>query len=694
MEPTLQTFAKHAQPRQQPFEASQRREDSATLDIEEKATLATTIDEIKAVTLGSNAETEEQSKRIEMVELQSKLFFRPEMERVALNLDHVGRRLIFRGDLLYARHSTWLKSHVMLFDHYLILTETVTQRESTAKGGEMGVFDVSKFPIPIQLLILESTNDDPVIRSPVKGFGVVNTGRKSVANTQNPRLNQTATNDLEPQNTPEDAQSNNSASIMSSVRKSDSAPSNDADAMLLYPFRLKHLGNPHVYTLYAPSAQNRHDWCNKILEAKTRYSTSLLTENSEPFRLRVIADTAFAYDSISASQRSVVLVKGTPLDQAIREIEQIYGTSLPPPVCRAEVNCAATFNCYGKSMVVIGTDFGLYISETNDHRRWIKSISISHVTQIGILEEFSICLIIADKSLIAYHLDTIIPGFNFPASNIDSKPQKLSGVRDVSFFATGRIKERTLVFYKKRDGLNSSFKVLEPIFQTSSEKKSRNLFGRKLGRGTTDFFKGFDEFHIPTECYTINLFNEYMAISTRRGFEVLSLNKKDPVAIPDMKNPAITNIAARLANQKPLGMFRLSSFEFLLCYEETSVYVDKGGDISRTVVMEYVGKAKTAVLYGVYLVLFNSEFVEVRNAENGRLRQVITGRDVRPLDYGINTLGADAATSQSNPPGNSAQKGTLKLAMAHPEVAGRRIVLEMVLNEGHSEEVFEQNAGV
>ena len=228
-------------------------------------------------------------------------------------------------------------------------------------------------PIPIQLLVLESTNDDPVIRSPVKGFGAVTTTRrKSIANTQNPRLNQTTTNDLEPQNTPEDAQSNNSVSIMSSVRKSDSAPTNDADAMLMYPFRLKHLGKPHAYTLYAPSAQNRQDWCNEILEAKTRYSTSLLKENSEPFRLRVIADTAFAYDAISASQPSVVSVKGTPLDQAIREIEQIYGTSLPPPICRAEVNCAATFNCYGKSMVVIGTDFGVYISEANDPRGWIK----------------------------------------------------------------------------------------------------------------------------------------------------------------------------------------------------------------------------------------------------------------------------------------------------------------------------------
>src|SRR3954465_101687 len=98
------------------------------------------------------------------------------------------------------------------------------------------------------------------------------------------------------------------------------------------------------------------------------------------------------------------------------------------------------------------------------------------VTQIAILEEFSLCLIIADKSLIAYHLDCITPSASLSTQSTDSSrraPQKLSGSRDVSFFATARMKERTLVFYKKKESLHSTFKVLEPVLQKSSEKKSR-----------------------------------------------------------------------------------------------------------------------------------------------------------------------------------------------------------------------------
>lgn len=249
------------------------------------------------------------------------------------------------------------------------------------------------------------------------------------------------------------------------------------------------------------------------------------------------------------------------------------------------------------------------------------------------------------------------------------------------------MKDRTLVFYKKkRENLQSRFKVLEPVFQKSTEKRSR-IFGRRLGAGVTEFFREFDEFYIPTECFTINLFHTYIAISTQKGFELMTLDKKAPISIPDLKNPATESIANKIANQRPLGMFRLSDAEFLLCYDECGVYIDKHGDVSRSVIMMFVGKAKHAAMYGAYLVLFDSDFVEIRNAENGRLRQIIAGRDIRCLDYGISPLGVGGPGGYTTTPTaeNITEQRTLKLAMAHPEIQGNQIVLEMILNDGHSE---------
>ena len=91
----------------------------------------------------------------------------------------------------------------------------------------------------------------------------------------------------------------------------------------------------------------------------------------------------------------------------------------------------------------------------------------SRVTQIAVLEEFSLFLLISDKSLVAYHLDNVCnpsgapPGTNDSSSSARFAPQKLSGSRDVGFFNTGRMKDRTLVFYKKKDvGVSSTFKVI------------------------------------------------------------------------------------------------------------------------------------------------------------------------------------------------------------------------------------------
>ncbi len=235
-------------------------------------------------------------------------------------------------------------------------------------------------PIPMQLLVLESTNDDPVVKSSVKGIGAVTTVTKTAASTNvNSGMSRTVTNATE-RNVLEHTNSNQSVTTVNSASRLTPSATNDTDTKSMYPFRVKHLGKTEVYTLYAPTAQNRQDWCDKILEAKTQHAASLYEQNAEPFRLRVMADTAFAYDVLPGiTQRSVVSIKGTPIDRAIRDMERVYGAGpRPGPVCRAQVNCATAFNCYGKSMVAIGTDYGVYTSEASDPRGWTR-VSSRHL---------------------------------------------------------------------------------------------------------------------------------------------------------------------------------------------------------------------------------------------------------------------------------------------------------------------------
>ncbi|KAJ3764570.1 CNH domain-containing protein [Lentinula raphanica] len=79
-------------------------------------------------------------------------------------------------------------------------------------------------------------------------------------------------------------------------------------------------------------------------------------------------------------------------------------------------------------------------------------------------------------------------------------------------------------------------------------------------------------------------------------------------------------------------MFRSTDDEFLLCYTEFGLYVNKHGDPSRqTGSIEWEGTAERVALHPPYILLFDSRFIEVRHVQTGRLAQIIMGNDVRCL---------------------------------------------------------------
>ena len=322
-------------------------------DSEEKRNLDVAIEEIKAVTMECNAKVDEMEKRVTMQELALKLKLRTGMDQVNLNLTHLGREVIFRGDVqrLGSTKMSWLDAHVILFDHYFVLAKIVEDKHPV--GGEKGErYDISKLPIPMDLLVLESMNEDPV--SKAKGLGGV---ANKTALPSEPKIGRVSVN----------------GAVAPGLAHTDSATTIDGkEEKLLYPFRIRHLGRNESFALYTSSKQNRQEWCNKIIQAKTRHAESLFKQNAEPFRLRVIADTAFAYDAMTSSGPDI-LIRGTPLDRAIKEVEKAYDGNRPSPVCRAAVNCATSFiHPNGTKMLAIGTDYGVYLTESNNPRGWSR----------------------------------------------------------------------------------------------------------------------------------------------------------------------------------------------------------------------------------------------------------------------------------------------------------------------------------
>lgn len=341
---------------------------NSTVDSDEKRNLIIAKEEIKIVTLECDARVAEMERKVSLTDLQSKLILRPGMQRVELNLDHLGRELIFRGDLqrMGGSRFNWLETHALLFDHYLVLAKTVAYREQDGMT-KSEKYDVSRLPIPMDLLVLESEDDDPVVRSNLKGIAPVNRIAPSAGRTTSSpgpgTLNHTATST---------SMGSTSTGTSGKTMVNNTNLEGARDEKILYPFKVKHLGK-ETYTLYASSAQNRADWCDKLIIAKTRHAAALFAQNAEPFRLRVMADAAFAYDSVMPTTKGIT-IKGTPLDRSIDEVEKLFANSgRPVPICRARVNCATAFNQpYGKQIIAVGTDIGVYISEYGNPRGWTK----------------------------------------------------------------------------------------------------------------------------------------------------------------------------------------------------------------------------------------------------------------------------------------------------------------------------------
>jgi hypothetical protein len=347
----------------------------STVENEEKRNLLIAWEEIKAVTMECDARVAEMSRKVDLSDLEAKLILRPGMQRVELNLNHLGRELIYKGDLqrMGTSRYTWLETHALLFDHYLVLAKTIktTEQDGVTRSEK---YDVSRLPIPMDLLVLESEDDDPVVRSVVKGIAAVapvnnrnltNDARmaRGAMGSPMPGLQHTSTsNSLSSTNTGGSGKTMVNNTVLENAR----------DERIMYPFRIKHLGK-ETYTLYAPSAKNRAEWCDKLIIAKTKHAAALFSQNAEPFRLRVMADSAFAYESAVSSQKSIT-IKGTPLDRSIDEVEKLFQNSgRPVPICRSRVNCATAFNQpMGRQMIAVGTDIGVYIAEYDNPRGWTK----------------------------------------------------------------------------------------------------------------------------------------------------------------------------------------------------------------------------------------------------------------------------------------------------------------------------------
>ncbi|KAG8878034.1 hypothetical protein FRB97_002821 [Tulasnella sp. 331] len=501
-------------------------------------------------------------------------------EAVDMDLLDDTRTLVHTGRLLRQPDGSldmggWSELFVLLFDNYLVMTKP-KERDGVTK------YYVNKRPIPLELLSLVGFTEVPQQRSAGLFRGLRSTGgRDPGGGGANEPMSQ------------------NSVS--------------EGDSRTVYPCSIHHAGRVGgLYHLFAETLQIRSEWKQKLEEAISL--RSIVQESNKVFEMRNLSEDTFVVPSFTGT------VSG--------------GWSGEMPFT-GKVTCSVPFSTSdGRGLVAVGCAEGVWIGLRSDAKSLRRVLHLKMVTQCAMLEDFGIFLVLADKSLFAYHIEALVPSSTAGNAGGARTPQKLNGTKDVQFFSVGTLNGRTLIIYMKKKGLDSVFRVLEPVIGKITEKvKNPGTFSRSIfGNSRSEWFRVYRDFFLPSESFDLVFLKAKIAILCTKGFEIMDLTDFKSVTIPQRDDPRLASLARRCESCRPMGMFRSSENEFLLCYDEFGLYVDRHGDPNRTNgVIEWEGTAERVAFHPPYVVIFDSRFIEIRHIDKGRLVQIIRGIDLRCL---------------------------------------------------------------
>ncbi|GAA5975052.1 hypothetical protein JCM11641_000011 [Rhodosporidiobolus odoratus] len=286
------------------------------------------------------------------------------------------------------------------------------------------------------------------------------------------------------------------------------------------------------------------------------------------------------------------------------------------------LTCAAPFD--NGNRMVYGTDNGVYLADLREKNKVpVKVISVPNVTQLDVLEEQGILIVLADKAVQTFFVDHLDPGDAIGAAK---RARKISA--SATFFKAGQCLGRTLVCVVKSGNVSSTIKTLEPIDQARGGKKQPAL--RKFLQGSNESLRVFKEFYIPTESSSVHFLKSKLCVGCTKGFEIVDLETLDTQGLLDPADSSLDFVQKR-ENAKPIAIYRIEG-EFLLCYDEFAFYVNKNGWRAKSNwIIQWEGFPTSFALHYPYVLAFEPTFIEVRHVESGALMQIIPGNNIRSL---------------------------------------------------------------
>ncbi|TCD69644.1 hypothetical protein EIP91_006871 [Steccherinum ochraceum] len=481
------------------------------------------------------------------------------------DLDSKDRLLIHEGRMVpESSPNEW---HVFLFDHILLLTKPEEQSGGSNAGGFR--YRLQRRAIPLELLKLGVFTDLP--QQVQRKFFSRFLGDKKDKDTTG--------------NTKESTESRS-----------------------LYPCPIIPLGREGreggVIKLFTESEEARSMWREKLLGAIEKRK-AVLKEN-----------TVFDLDPLNTTSFKTTSAKSNTQLKVGRGQAEMGG-----------VTCSVPFTTVdNERMLAVGTKHGVYLGfqESTEMKRVLK---LSGVTECAVIEESGVFLVLADKILLAFPIESLVAMLSESTTGSANNGQRLSSSQQVSFFRVGRLKinkqERNVIVYMTNPSRGTSnLVILEPI----ATKKLAQTFRSSQ---PTEWYRRLKSCTLQYNASDFFIVKAKPVILCDKGFDMYNLDISGTFIIPFTSAVPNEKLTKRLLAGKPIGIFYATEDEYLLCYEDFGIFVDHRGLPTRSGdTVEWEGKAKRVALHPPYILLFDPQFIEVRELATGGPAQIMYLNDV------------------------------------------------------------------
>ena len=228
-----------------------------------------------------------------------------------------------------------------------------------------------------------------------------------------------------------------------------------------FPVTFKHIGRGgYDLTLYALSQVQRRKWMEHVESQQSK-----LRERGNFYTKTVLCDDFFTN-----------LHKVNCLVPVGEQNNILIGSAY-----------LLTLEVDGGRKLVYGTDTGVYVSDRRPkgpNGKPRRVLDIPSVTQIYVLEEYQLILILANKTLLSYSLEVLDANEN--QSQLLKRPKKIQN--HANFFKAGVCMGRHLVCSAKMSGISTTIKVYEP---TETIPKARRPTIGRMFQGNQETLKPF-----------------------------------------------------------------------------------------------------------------------------------------------------------------------------------------------------------